>query len=111
MSISAAEIEKLRIAFLPLLGLKINWFSVPKEALGGFEPSQLAVISNTILDAALPQIEQLSEDPENAEKLKQIQITKAPREFGQREGYPDFVHASGMRVELKGLFVDNAALS
>lgn len=31
--------------------------------------------------------------------------------IGQRETYPDYVHVSGKRVELKGLFVDNPELA
>ncbi|MDM7298356.1 hypothetical protein, partial [Klebsiella pneumoniae] len=27
--------------------------------------------------------------------------------LGDREGYPDFNHSDGYRIELKGLFIDN----
>jgi hypothetical protein len=33
-------------------------------------------------------------------------LSKAPGILGQREGYPDFVHASGTRLELKMLYVN-----
>ena len=53
--ITPLELESLRKVFLPLIGLKINWLSIPNQALPGFEPSQIAVIVNTLLDAILPQ--------------------------------------------------------
>ena len=108
--ITPPELESLRKVFQPLIGLKVNWLSIPHHALPGFEPSQVAVIVNTLLDAILPQIEHLATDEENAKHLRGIGLSKAPGLIGQREGYPDYVHASGKRVELKGLFVDNAAL-
>ena len=110
IEITPRELETLRVRFQPLIGLCIDWFSIPSPALPGFEPSQMAVIVNTILDAALPQIEMLATNPENLERLKEIGLRKAPRLIGEREGYPDYMHTSGYRVELKGLFVDNAEL-
>jgi len=108
--ITPLELESLRQIFQPLIGLKVSWLSIPNKALAGFEPSQIAVIVNTLLDAALPQIKHLATDPENATKLQGIGLSKAPGVIGQRETYPDYVHVSGKRVELKGLFVDNTDL-
>ena len=108
--ITPLELESLRKVFQPLVGLKITWLSIPNKALPGFEPSQIAVIVNTLLDAILPQIEHLAADEENARRLRGIGLSKSPGTIGQREAYPDYVHASGKRVELKGLFVDNPAL-
>ncbi len=105
------DLESLRRAFAPLIGLRITWLSIPSGALAGFEPSQIAVIVNTLLDAILPQIEFLASNKENAAKLAGIGLSKAPGVIGQRETYPDYVHVSGKRVELKGLFVDNSELS
>ena len=104
--IADAELESLRRAFAPLIGLRISWLSIPSGALAGFEPSQIAVIVNTLLDGILPQIEFLASDRENAPKLAGIGLSKAPGVIGQRETYPDYVHVTGRRVELKGLFVD-----
>jgi len=109
--ITQDELEALRCAFAPLIGLRISWLSIPSGALAGFEPSQIAVIVNTLLDAILPQIEFLASDKENAAKLRGIGLSKAPGVIGQRETYPDYVHVSGRRVELKGLFVDNPLLA
>jgi len=108
--ITDQEILDLEKMFSQMIGLKIDWLSIPNKALSGFEPSQIAVIINTLLDGILPQIELLATDPENLEKLTHIGLSKAPGELGEREGYPDYVHISGKRVELKGLFVDNAEL-
>ncbi len=109
--ITQDELEALRRAFAPLVGLRISWLSIPGGALAGFEPSQIAVIVNTLLDAILPQIELLASDKENAAKLAGVGLSKAPGVIGQRETYPDYVHVSGRRVELKGLFVDNPSLA
>ena len=104
-------LESLRRAFAPLVGVRITWLSIPSGALAGFEPSQIAVIVNTLLDAIRPQIEFLASDKENKAKLAGIGLSKAPGVIGQRETYPDYVHVSGKRVELKGLFVDNPELA
>ena len=109
--ITELELEPLRRAFAPLIGLRITWLSIPGAALGGFEPSQIAVIVNTLLDGILPQIQLLALDEENAARLAGVGLSKAPGIIGQRETYPDYVHVSGRRVELKGLFVDNPDLA
>lgn len=108
--IGAEKLAELKTAFEPLIGLRLSWLQLPPASLPGFEPSQVAVIVNTLADAALPQIELLAQDPENAERLIAIGLKKAQGQIGDREGYPDYVHVSGCRVELKGLFVDNPAL-
>lgn len=108
--ISQKELDELRNEFEPLIGVKLDWLSLPEQALPGFEPSQIAVITNTLLDAALPRIELLASDPENIEKLRHIGLSKASGNIGERESYPDYIYKSGKRVELKGLFVDNPKL-
>lgn len=108
--ITLQEIQTLQKQFEPLIGLRIDWLSLPQQALPGFEPSQIAVIVNTLLDAALPQIELLATNPENRRKLEHLGLSKAPGEIEDRESYPDYIHTSGYRVELKGLFVDNPSL-
>ena len=108
--ITLQKIESLRNQFEPLINLRIDWISLPEKALPGFEPSQSSVIMNTLLDAALPQIELLASNPENRAKLEHLGLSKAPSRIGDREEYPDYIHTSGYRVELKGLFVDNPSL-
>lgn len=109
-SVTLEALEALRDEFVPLVGLRLDWLSLPQQALPGFEPSQVAVIVNTLIDAALPQIELLATTLENRLRLQLVGLSKHPGILGQREGYPDYLHKSGYRVELKGLFVDNAAL-
>ena len=65
--ISPQEIQSLRNIFKSLIGIKIDWLSIPDQALKGFEPSQVAVIVNTLLDGVLPQI-QLISNYQNQEK-------------------------------------------
>jgi hypothetical protein len=108
--ITQAEIAILRTTLAPLIGMKMDWLSIPDQALEGFEPSQIEVIVNTLLDGILPQIQLLATTEDNKIRLNDIGLQKAPSSIGQREGYPDYVHISGKRVELKGLFVDNPAL-
>ena len=108
--ITQQEISFLRETFMPLVGMKIDWLSIPNQALQCFEPSQVAVIVNTLLDGILPQIQLLATTEENKAALKNIGLLKAASGIGQRESYPDYVHVSGKRVELKGLFVDNVEL-
>jgi len=110
-SISPTQLEKLKLEFAPLTGLRIDWLALPENVLPGFEPSQIAVIVNTLLDAALPQLRLLEvQDPENRARLEQVGLSKSRGLIGDREAYPDYLHKSGFRVELKGLFVDNPAL-
>jgi hypothetical protein len=110
-SITQKQLDRLRQEFEPLIGLRVDWLILPQAALPGFEPSQIAVIVNTILDAAMPQIELLARTPENRTKLAHVGLSKSPGQIGQRESYPDYIHKSGFRVELKGLFVDNPDLN
>lgn len=109
--ITPKELDELRETLQPLIGMKIDWLSMPNKALSGFEPSQIAVIVNTLIDGILPQIELLATTDKNREKLSNIGLSKAPRILGEREAYPDYIHISGKRVELKGLFVDNHDLT
>ncbi len=105
-----SALKSLRQEFEPLIGLRVDWLALPEQALPGFEPSQIAVIVNTILDAALPQIQLLATNPANRAKLEHIGLSKSPSQIGDREAYPDYLHKSGYRVELKGLFIDNPEL-
>ena len=75
--ITQQEISFLRETFMPLVGMKIDWLSIPNQALQGFEPSQVAVIVNTLLDGILPQIQLLATTEENKAALKNIGLLKA----------------------------------
>ena len=58
--ITQEELDELKETLNPLIGLRIDWLSLPDQALLGFEPSQIAVIVNTLIDGVLPQIELLA---------------------------------------------------
>ena len=111
MGVPPDQVEQLKAEFEPLIGLRIDWLALPESVLPGFEPSQIAVIVNTLLDAALPQLKLLQvQDPDNKKRLEEVGLSKFRGLIGERESYPDYLHKSGFRVELKGLFVDNPAL-
>lgn len=109
--ITQEELNEIKETLTPLVGLKIDWLSLPNKALLGFEPSQIAIIVNTLIDGILPQIELLATNEENRKKLITVGLRKAPGILGERESYPDYIHMSGKRIELKGLFVDNRNLT
>lgn len=90
-------LRQLRDQLLPLIGEEISFLKIPCEAAMNFEPSQVGTIVGTLTDAVLPFIA-LS---------KQVGLSKGPGILGSREGYPDFFHEAGYRLELKGLFCDN----
>lgn len=100
-SIRTAEAQQqLLDALRPLINHEITNLRIPVEAASQFEPSQIGTIIGTLTDALLPSI---------ALSLG-IGLTKGPGVLGDREGYPDFGHGSGYRLELKGLFKDNVAV-
>lgn len=97
-SIRTPEAQKnLSEALKPLIGAELSNLKIPVAAAAEFEPSQIGTIVGTLVDAMLPHM---------AEKL-QVGLTKNPSLLGAREGYPDYAHSSGYRLELKGLFKDN----
>ena len=94
---SEAALKGLKDALKPLIGVEIKYLTIPREAAANFEPSQIGTIVGTLTDAVLPFIA-LS---------KNVGLVKGAGILGDREGYPDFEHNSGYRMELKGLFIDN----
>ena len=85
----------------PLIGQFIDYLSLPKKSIVDFEPSQFGTIVGTLVDAMLPEIcHQMG-----------IGLHKSSGIIGEREGYPDFEHVLGYRLELKGLFKDNPSLN
>lgn len=81
----------------PLKGIEIDNLKIPLEVVKDFEPSQFGTIVGTLVDALLPSIALKSN----------LGLTKSEGILGEREGYPDFLHDLGYRVELKGLYKDN----
>jgi hypothetical protein len=98
--ISKEDLSSLRIALGPLKGTQFTALSLPKLALEAFEPSQIGTIVGSLMDALIPH---LSDDP-------QVGLIKHEGILGEREGYPDYKHTSGFRLELKLLYIDNADL-
>ncbi|HET6453997.1 MAG TPA: hypothetical protein VFI02_06285 [Armatimonadota bacterium] len=99
--ISAAELAKLRGELDPLIGTQFSSIlSLPVKALQAFEPSQVGTIVGSLMDALLPYLE----------SIPQVGLTKHEGLIGEREGYPDYRHASGFRLELKLLYKDNPDL-
>ena len=92
---------ELSNALSPLIGVEISYLKLPPEAARQFEPSQIGTIVGTLTDAVLASIA----------SSKPVGLRKGPGILGSREGYPDFLHESGYRIELKGLFCDNPSVA
>lgn len=103
-ALSPAEVKELHEALKPLLGVQFDLFLIPEAVLKALEPSQVGTIVGAIMDAALPFLSSLPGD------LPDLGISKHAGILGEREGYPDYLHKSGKRLELKGLYVDNPTL-
>lgn len=101
--ISSEALATLRGRLSPLVGIPFELLRLPKDALAGFEPSQIGSMIGVLLDACIPQLNLIL--PEN-ELLAKVGLTKHAGILGEREGYPDFLHSSGIRLELKLLYID-----
>lgn len=93
----AGVIDKLRATLEPLKGSPVHYLRIPVDMAPQIEPSQVGTIVGTLTDLMLPRIA----------LEKSIGLTKAEGLLGEREGYPDFHHEAGYRLELKGAFTDN----
>lgn len=91
----------LRKVFHPLIGTQFKSLTLPKAAMEAFEPSQIGTIVGSLMDALIPHLTD----------IPQVGLNKHGGSFGEREGYPDYKHASGARVELKLLYIDNPKLA
>jgi len=98
--ISTQEIAILKEALIGLRGAQFHNVVFPKAALAGIEPSQIGTIVGTFMDAMIPHLP----------GLESVGLTKHEGILGEREGYPDYKHKLGYRLELKLLYVDNAPL-
>lgn len=87
----------------PLRGEMLDILSIPKEALVAFEPSQVGTIVGTLMDACIPHLDKLLAD---GSKFSKMGIQRAAGVSKDREGYPDYIHKSGLRLELKLLYVE-----
>jgi len=98
--ITAKDLAALRKQLQPLIGRPFKQLSLPKVALKAFEPSQVGTIVGTLMDALIPH---LSDMPD-------LGLKKHEGILGEREGYPDYKHTSGKRLELKLIYIDNNKL-
>ncbi len=101
--ITASGISTFKDALSPLIGVQFEILRIPKGILVGFEPSHIGTIVGTLMDACIPQLASILPDDE---LLTQVGLSKHVGILGDREGYPDFLHVSGIRAELKLLYVD-----
>lgn len=101
--VSTEDIAHIKTALQPLIGAQFNILSIPKEILLAFEPSQIGTIIGSLMDACIPQLSKITE----SNTFDSVGLRKNVCILGEREGYPDYLHTSGKRLELKLLFVDN----
>lgn len=98
--ITQAELAQLKKQFHPLIGVQFTSLALPAAALKAFEPSQIGTIVGALMDALIPHL------PD----LPSIGLLKHEGILKDREGYPDYKHVSGKRLELKLLYVDNPVI-
>jgi hypothetical protein len=98
--ITPAELAALKKQIQPLIGVQFKSLALPVVALEAFEPSQIGTIVGALMDALIPHL------PD----LPTIGLQKHEGILKDREGYPDYKHTSGKRLELKLLYVDNPAI-
>ena len=84
--------------------MQLSVLRLPKAILGAFEPSQIGTVIGTLMDACIPELTNLLQD--DAPAVGGLGLTKHEGILGEREGYPDYRHVSGKRLELKLLYKD-----
>ena len=108
MEISPDALQQLRVELRPLIGVQFDVLKLPRGVLSAFEPSQIGTMVGVLMDACIPHLAAIVQ---NTETLSQLGIRKHPGIFGDREGYPDYLHEpTGRRLELKLLYVDPVGL-
>lgn len=102
--IDRSELARLASALVALKGIQLQLLRLPRNLLRVFEPSQIGTIIGTLMDACIPEFPTLlmGEYPD----IARIGLAKHEGILGDREGYPDYRHASGKRLELKLLYKD-----
>jgi len=88
-----------------LIGFQLPILQIPRQALLAFEPSQIGSIVGALMDACIPQLDKVLPTDE-FEELGGHGLSKHAGILGEREGYPDYLHESGVRAELKLLYVN-----
>ncbi len=103
-SIPDDEIIQLSKELAALIGCQLDVLKLPKDILAGFEPSQIGTIAGTLMDGCIPQLDKLVRD--QSDLFAKLGIEKHEGIVKDREGYPDYKHKSGLRLELKLLYAD-----
>jgi hypothetical protein len=98
--ITKEELAALRETLQPLIGWQFCELALPRVVLKEIEPSQVGTIVGTLMDAFIPHL------PD----IPQVGLKKHEGILGEREGYPDYKHESGYRLELKLIYIDNTDL-
>ena len=101
--VSKTEVKRMTKIMSQLIGVQFNILSIPKEILVNFEPSQIGTIVGSLMDACIPQLASIP----TTNYLPDIGLHRHNGILGEREGYPDYLHNSGYRLELKLLYVVN----
>jgi hypothetical protein len=104
--VSESEVDIMTKLLKPLVGVQFNLLSLPKDSLLGFEPSQVGSLIGVLMDACIPQLSVIP----TTTPLPSLGLHKHDGILGEREGYPDFIHDNGYRLELKLLYVDNPSI-
>lgn len=103
INLNSKKVETLRQKLEVLRGTSIRILSIPKEALQAFEPSQIGTLVGALMDACIPHLSKVLDDPE---KFENLGLSRSPGILKDREGYPDYLHRSGIRLELKLIYVE-----
>ena len=100
--ITSSAIAELAECIAPLIGVQLIVLRLPRRALSAFEPSQVGTIVGDLMDACIPELASLVD--QQKPELGGVGLSKHKGVLGDREGYPDYLHDSGKRVELKLLY-------
>ena len=102
--ITDAELAELAERLEPLKGVQLKVLQLPQVSLSAFEPSQIGTIVGALMDACIPALSRILEN--DGSDLSEVGLSKHEGILGEREGYPDYRHDSGKRLELKLLYRD-----
>lgn len=101
--VTDAEIAALARQLRGLIGIRLDVLQLPRSVLRAFEPSQVGTIIGALMDACIPELPTLlrGRGGDSAGGIAKHEGT-----LGEREGYPDYRHETGLRLELKLLYRD-----
>ncbi|MCY4212257.1 MAG: hypothetical protein OXF68_01365 [Gammaproteobacteria bacterium] len=102
--IAQADLAELSDGLSGLIGVQLEVLRLPRSVLKAFEPSQIGTIVGTLMDACIPELSNLYEN--QLVDMNVVGLSKHEGILGEREGYPDYRHRSGRRLELKLLYRD-----